>query len=265
MTTTFPPPTETRIIAVANQKGGVGKTTSTVNLGAALARHGARVLVVDMDPQGNASTSLGIEHHVEVPSIYEVLLDEKSINEVMQISPESENLFVVPATIDLAGAEIELVSALSRENRLKNALTASEKTFDYILIDCPPSLGLLTVNSLVAAKEVLIPIQCEYLALEGLSQLLGNIDKIRKHLNPELHISTVLLTMYHRSIRLASQVANDVRKHFPEQTLTTRIPRNVQVSESPSYQQTVIAYDPGCPGAVAYRKAARELAERGVQ
>jgi chromosome partitioning protein len=264
--TFLPRPALTRIIVIANQKGGVGKTTTTVNLAASLALHGNTVLVVDLDPQGNASTALGIDRHVEgVLSVYDVLLDDKPLDDVMQESPFSKNLFCVPATIDLAGAEVELVSAISRESRLKNAIEESEMPFDYILIDCPPSLGLLTINALVAAKEVLIPMQCEYYALEGLSQLLKNVDLVRdQRLNRELHVSTVLLTMHDGRTNLADQVAEEVRAHFPKQTLKTKIPRSVRISEAPSHGQTVIEYEPSSPGALAYKEAARELALRGV-
>jgi cellulose biosynthesis protein BcsQ len=210
----LPRPEQTRVMVVANQKGGVGKTTTTVNLAASLALHGARVLVVDLDPQGNASTALGIDHHADVPSIYDVLVESRPLSEVVQPVPDVEGLFCAPATIDLAGAEIELVSLVARESRLQRAITAYEQPLDYILIDCPPSLGLLTVNALVAGQEVLIPIQCEYYALEGLGQLLRNVDLVRGHLNPTLHVSTILLTMYDGRTRLASQVADEVRSHF---------------------------------------------------
>ncbi|MGP9695377.1 ParA family protein [Brachybacterium sp. AOP25-B2-12] len=266
----FERPSDTRVLTIANQKGGVGKTSTTVNLAAALAQGGLSVLVIDVDPQGNASTALGIDHHSEVPSMYEVLVDSTPIADVVQDCPDIENLHCAPATIDLSGAEIELVAMVARENRLRNAireyLEAREAEgldrLDYVLVDCPPSLGLLTVNALVAAREVLIPIQCEYYALEGLSLLLKNIDLLRAHLNPELVVSTILLTMYDGRTRLASQVADDVREHFPEQTLATTIPRSVRISEAPSYGQTVLSYDPTSSGALAYRAAAFELSER---
>jgi chromosome partitioning protein len=264
----MPRPSGRRILTVANQKGGVGKTTSTVNLAAALALHGVRVLVIDLDPQGNASTALGVDHHLGTPSVYEALLDEISLAEAAVPSTASPDLLCVPATIDLAGAEIELVSMVAREHRLKQALVPEvldELNVDYVFVDCPPSLGLLTVNALVAADEVLIPIQCEYYALEGLGQLLSNIDLVRSHLNTELHVSTILLTMYDGRTKLADQVTNEVRSHFGPTVLRTVIPRSVKVSEAPGYSQTVLAYDPGSRGAMSYVDAAREIADRGVQ
>ncbi|GAB3913508.1 ParA family protein [Kibdelosporangium lantanae] len=264
----FPKPTHRRVLTVANQKGGVGKTTSAVNLAAGLAMHGLKVLVIDLDPQGNASTALGVEHRSGTPSIYEVLLGEVSLKDAAQVSDQSPNLWCVPATIDLAGAEIELVEMHGRESRLKAALTDEafdELGPDYVFIDCPPSLGLLTVNAMVAAQEVLIPIQCEYYALEGLSQLLKNVDLVQKHLNPELDLSTILLTMYDGRTKLADQVSAEVRSHFGDTVLQTVIPRNVKVSEAPSFGQTVLAYDPGSRGAMSYLDAAREIAERGAQ
>ncbi len=264
----MPRPSRRRILTVANQKGGVGKTTSTVNLAAALALHGVRVLVIDLDPQGNASTALGVDHHLGTPSVYEALLDEISLAEAAVPSTASPDLLCVPATIDHAGAEIELVSMVAREHRLKQALVPEvldELNVDYVFVDCPPSLGLLTVNALVAADEVLIPIQCEYYALEGLGQLLSNIDLVRSHLNTELHVSTILLTMYDGRTKLADQVTNEVRSHFGPTVLRTVIPRSVKVSEAPGYSQTVLAYDPGSRGAMSYVDAAREIADRGVQ
>ncbi|MCA6093942.1 ParA family protein [Streptomyces sp. SCA3-4] len=260
----MPRPEQTRVMVVANQKGGVGKTTTTVNLAASLALHGNRVLVIDLDPQGNASTALGIDHHADVPSIYDVLVDNKQLSDVVQPVTEVEGLFCAPATIDLAGAEIELVSLVARESRLDRAIKAYEQPLDYILIDCPPSLGLLTVNALVAGAEVLIPIQCEYYALEGLGQLLRNVELVRGHLNPKLHVSTILLTMYDGRTRLASQVADEVRTHFGQEVLRTSIPRSVRISEAPSYGQTVLTYDPGSSGALSYLEAAREIALRGI-
>lgn len=261
-----PLPQHTRVMTVSNQKGGVGKTTTTVNLAAALARRGARVLVIDLDPQGNASTALGIPHDPSVTSIYEVLLGDASIAETVQPSTDHENLTCVPSTINLAGAEIELVSLVAREQRLRKALDTYLETVDepphYVFVDCPPSLGLLTVNAFVAAKEVLIPIQCEYYALEGLSQLLGNIELIEQHLNPELHLSTIVLTMHDARTNLSNEVANEVREHFPTQTLTTMIPRSVRISEAPSHGETVHAYDGSSVGALAYLEAAVEIADR---
>ena len=268
-TQTVAKPSVTRIITISNQKGGVGKTTTTVNLASALASKGLQVLVIDLDPQGNASTALGIDHHADIKSIYEVLIDDVPIEKVVQISPERPGLTCVPATIHLAGAEIELVSLVAREQRLRTAIETYLNTTmnppDYVLIDCPPSLGLLTVNAFVAAKEVLIPIQCEYYALEGLSQLTRSIEMIRKHLNPELELSTILLTMYDSRTKLASQVADEVKTHFPNQVLSTIIPRSVRVSEAPSYGKTVISYDHSSPGAIAYMEAAIELANRGAK
>lgn len=265
----FPRPAATRVLTVANQKGGVGKTTTTVNIAAALALSGLQVLVVDLDPQGNASTALGIDHHTEVPSVYDALVDGRPLAEIVADCPTVPGLHCIPATIDLAGAEIELVSLVARETRLARALTAYLTTpgveVDYVLIDCPPSLGLLTVNAFVAATEVFIPIQCEYYALEGLSQLLKNIELIRSHLNPELHVSTILLTMFDGRTRLSAQVADEVRAHFPDQVLRTTVPRSVRVSEAPSFGETVLTYDPSSSGALAYLEAGSELADRAVR
>ena len=260
----LPRPARTRVFTVANQKGGVGKTTTTVNVAAALALHGLNVLVIDLDPQGNASTALGVPHHAEVPSVYDVLVDGRPLDEVVQPAEGVDHLWCAPATIDLAGAEIELVSLVARESRLKRAIDAYndqlDERLDYVFIDCPPSLGLLTVNAFVAADEVLIPIQCEYYALEGLGQLLKNVEMVKAHLNPRLDVTTILLTMYDGRTRLASQVANEVRDHFGEVVLRTAIPRSVRISEAPSYQQTVITYDPGSTGSLCYLEAAREIA-----
>jgi len=264
----LPKPDSTRVITISNQKGGVGKTTTAVNLAAALARQGARVLVIDLDPQGNASTALGVEHRAETSSVYDVIINDLPMVDVVQKSPEFGALYCVPATIHLAGAEIELVSLVAREQRLRRALDLHIKEmtdpYDYVFIDCPPSLGLLTINAFVAAREVLIPIQCEYYALEGLSQLLKNIELIEKHLNPQLVVSTILLTMYDSRTNLANQVAQDVRDHFPKQVLDTLIPRSVRVSEAPSYGQSVISYDLNSAGSLSYLEAAAEIARRGV-
>jgi chromosome partitioning protein len=260
----MPRPAQRRVLTIANQKGGVGKTTSAVNLAAALTTYGMRVLVVDLDPQGNASTALGVEHTSGTPSVYECLLGEIALTEAVQRSTQSPALLCVPATIDLAGAEIELVSMVARERRLLQALNPElldAMDIDYVLVDCPPSLGLLTVNALVAAAEVLIPIQCEYYALEGLGQLLNNIELVRAHLNTSLHVSTILLTMYDGRTKLADQVTNEVRQHFGDRVLRTVIPRSVKVSEAPGFGQTILAYDPGSRGAMSYLDAAREIVE----
>jgi chromosome partitioning protein len=262
-------PAKTRIFAVSNQKGGVGKTTTAVNIAVGLANKGMSVLVIDLDPQGNASTALGIEHRQGVPSIYDVLVNDRTIAELVQQSPESESLKCVPATIDLAMAELNLYSMLSREHRLKNAINAYldglDEPLDYVFIDCPPSLGLLTINAFTAATEVLIPIQCEYYALEGLSQLKTTIEAIRVQLNPGLNLSTIILTMYDSRTKLNAAVVEDVRSFFPDQTLNTLIPRQIGVAEAPSYGQTVINYDRSSTGAIAYMEAAIELASRGVR
>jgi chromosome partitioning protein len=267
-------PSSTRILVVANQKGGVGKTTSTVNVAAAMAQLGQRVLVIDLDPQGNASTALNIDHQRGTPSTYDLLVDQAPLADVTAACPDVPGLDVVPATIDLAGAEIELVSAVARENRLLRALKADprigsaeeagEDRYDFVFIDCPPSLGLLTLNALVAGEEMMIPIQAEYYALEGLGQLLSTVEMVRAHLNPELAVSTILVTMYDSRTRLAQGVAQEVRSHFGDQVIKTYIPRSVRVSEAPSYGQTVMTYDPGSAGAVSYLEAAREIASKGI-
>jgi chromosome partitioning protein len=270
--TALPRPDRTRVMVVANQKGGVGKTTTAVNLAVALAQHDLRVLVIDLDPQGNASTALAVDHHRGTLSSYDVLVDGTPLVDVVQPHPDIARLSVAPATIDLAGAEIELVSVVARESRLRKAIAAhplvdggGEERFDYVLIDCPPSLGLLTLNALVAGAEMLIPIQAEYYALEGLGQLLETVEMVRTHLNENLVVSTILLTMYDSRTNLAAGVAAEVRAHFRDQVLKTAIPRSVRVSEAPSYAQSVMTYDPGSPGALSYLEAAREMALRGVR
>jgi len=263
----LPRPDAARIFVIANQKGGVGKTTTAVNIATALAMGGLRVLVVDLDPQGNASTALGVEHREGTQGTYEVLLADADIAAHAVTSEEAPLLTVLPATIDLAAAEIQLVNTQAREQRLKRALARylAENETDYVFIDCPPSLGLLTVNALVAASELLIPIQCEYYALEGLSQLLRTIELVKGQLNDDLSLSTILLTMYDSRTNLAQQVAAEVKGHFQRETLETKIPRSVRVSEAPSYGRTVLTYDPASAGALAYRYAAQEIAERVME
>jgi chromosome partitioning protein len=247
-----------RIIAVANQKGGVGKTTTTVNLGACLAELGYRTLVVDLDPQGNASTGLGVNTRAIDASMYDVLLADTPLEDCIEGS-SVRNLFVAPASLDLAGAEIELVPAFSREMKLRNALNAVRDDFDYVLIDCPPSLGLLTVNALAAAGEILVPIQCEYYALEGLGQLLRNVELVQKNLNPALEVSAIVLVMYDARTKLADQVATEVRAHFGEKVCRQIVPRTVRLSEAPSFGQPIITFDPTSRGAIAYRQLAKEV------
>ena len=262
-------PANTRIFTVSNQKGGVGKTTTTVNIAAALASKGMRVLVLDLDPQGNASTALNIPHHADIRSLYEVLMGEAELEDVIQISSELPGLYCVPATIHLTGVEMEMASAVAREQRLKTAIERYLETTmsppDYIFIDCPPSLGLLTINAWTAAREILVPIQCEYYALEGVDQLMKYIELVRQQLNPKLELSTVLLTMYDGRTRLAEDVVNFVREKFPTITLNSVIPRAVRVSEAPSFNRTVITHDRRSPGSVAYLEAAIEIATRGAQ
>ena len=248
---------------MSNQKGGVGKTTSAVNIAAAMALSGLRVLVIDMDPQGNASTALSIPHTSGTAGVYDVIIDDLPLADVVQPCPHVPGLSCAPATIDLAGAEVELVPLVARENRLHRALEAylqaQDEAVDLVIIDCPPSLGLLTVNAFVAAREVLIPIQCEYYALEGLTQLMKNVELIRRHLNADLQISTILLTMYDGRTRLASDVAEQVREYFGDRVLRTAIPRSVRISEAPSHGETVMTYDPGSAGALSYAEAAAEM------
>jgi chromosome partitioning protein len=248
-----------RVIAVANQKGGVGKTTTAINLGACLAELGYRTLVIDLDPQGNASTGLGIDNRNLETSMYNVVMHEAPLENC--IEPASiKNLFVAPASLDLAGAEIELVVALSRELRLRRAIEAVLDDYDFILIDCPPSLGLLTVNGLAGANEVLVPIQCEYYALEGLGQLLRNVDLVRRSLNPGLEISTIVCVMYDARTKLSDQVVREVREHFGDKVVRTVVPRTVRLSEAPSFGQAIIDFDSTSRGAIAYREVAKEVA-----
>lgn len=249
---------ETRVIAIANQKGGVGKTTTSVNLAAALAEMGLRVLVIDLDPQGNASTGLGIDIRSIGVTVYDVLLHDTAIEDAIEATGV-KNLFVLPSNIDLAGAEIELVSVLSRETRLKRAVDQIRPDYDIVIIDCPPSLGLLTINAFVAANEVIVPIQCEYYALEGLTQLFRNVKLVKNNLNERLNISHIVLTMYDSRTKLAEQVAADVKEHYPKLVCRTFIPRNVRLSEAPSYGQPITVFDPISRGAVAYRELAKEI------
>ncbi|CAB4704208.1 MAG: AAA family ATPase [Actinobacteria bacterium] len=262
-------PLKTRIFTVANQKGGVGKTTTAVNLAAALSMGGLKVLVIDLDPQGNASTAFGIDR-ANSAGMYEVLINDLPIEEVAVKVPGFPHLEAVPANSELAGAEILLVPAVAREFRLKNSLLnfldarqSAGQRFDYVFIDCPPSLGLLTINALAAADEVLVPIQCEYYSLEGLSLLLETLSEVQKRLNPKISLTTIVLTMFDSRTRLASDVADNVKKHFPNELIDIPIPRAVRVSEAPSYGQTVMTYDAASPGAIAYLSVAREIANRG--
>ena len=262
-------PASLRIITVANQKGGVGKTTTTVNLAAALSMGGLRVAVIDLDPQGNASTALGVEH-LENAGIYEVLMGDLTMSQAIQKVKGFPSLECVSSNTSLAQAEIELVPMVAREMRLKDAIDelatariVEGEPLDYIFIDCPPSLGLLTINALTAAKEMLIPIQCEYYALEGLSQLLKTYELVKKRLNSSLKLSTFVLTMFDGRTRLANDVADEIRKHYPNELIDIPIPRAVRVSEAPGFNQTVMTYDASSPGAIAYMSVARELAERG--
>jgi chromosome partitioning protein len=255
-------PGSTRIFTVANQKGGVGKTTSTVNIAAALAMGGLRVLVIDLDPQGNASTALGVEHR-ESAGVYEVLMGTAPIATVIQKVAGFPELDCISSNTSLANAEINLVSMVARELQLKEAIDEISVNYDYIFIDCPPSLGLLTINAFAASRELMIPIQTEYYALEGLSQLLETYSLVKKRLNPALNLSTIILTMFDSRTRLSNDVAANVRAHFPNELIDIPIPRAVRVSEAPSYNQTVMTYDPLSPGAIAYMQVAREIAVRG--
>ena len=265
----MPKPISTRIFTVANQKGGVGKTTTAVNIAAALSMGGLRTLVIDLDPQGNASTAFGVPRD-EVDGMYEVIIKDKKLSDVLLKVPGFPDLEIAPATQSLANAEVELVPMVAREMRLKKALSQylAERAergerIDYVLIDCPPSLGLLTINALVSGDELLIPIQCEYYSLEGLSLLLHTVSLIQEHLNPQIKLSTIVLTMFDGRTRLANDVAEEIRKHYPTQLIDIPVPRAVRVSEAPSYGQTVMTYDASSPGAIAYMSVAREIANRG--
>ena len=261
----FPRPEVPVVLTFANQKGGVGKTTSAVNVAVALAQGGLNVVLVDCDPQGNASTALGADHHEGTPSVYEVILHDTPLAQVLQQCPDVERLWVCPATLDLSGAEVELVDVNNREFLLQRAfeqfLTDNEWV-DYVIVDCPPSLGLLTLNAFVACSKVVIPIQAEYYALEGLSSLLRAIGRIQASLNKELSIAAIMVTMYDSRTNLSAEVMREIESHFPQQVVRTPIPRSVRIAEAPSYSQSVITYDPRSSGAIAYRKVALDLAQR---
>ena len=253
-----------KIFAIVNQKGGVGKTTTTVNLATALAAVGKKVLIIDFDPQGNASTGLGIENNQRKLTSYDLILNDVSVEDIIQKSPVP-NLYIIPANIDLSGAEIEMVSLVSREFRLKKALGDKVDHFDYILMDCPPSLGLLTLNALVAARAVLIPLQCEFYALEGLSHLMRTVELVRANLNAELEIQGIVLTMYDRRNKFTEQIENDVRQYFGERVYNSVIPRNVRMSEAPSHGKPALIYDMHCAGSKAYIQLASEMLKRERQ
>ncbi|MDN5361572.1 MAG: chromosome partitioning protein [Moorella sp. (in: firmicutes)] len=251
-----------KVLAIANQKGGVGKTTTAVNLSAFMAQEGKRILLLDIDPQGNATSGLGVDRFKIEHCIYDVIINSAPLSSVI-IATSIPGLDLVPATIELAGAEVELVTAIAREQKLKRALDEVRERYDYIIIDCPPSLGLLTLNALTAASRVLIPIQCEYYALEGLGQLMNTIQLVARHLNPELEVEGVVLTMFDPRTNLSLQVVDEVKNHFPEKVFKTIIPRNVRLSEAPSYGQPISLYDPRSRGAEAYQELAREVIKNG--